>query len=153
MKFCKKQSTISNINIPRSGAALGRVMLNKLTPPPDFSGFLVIPTPLHRRRALERGFNQAEILAQIIAKQFNLPLNSKVLRRRKNIKHQASLDRAGRLKNIQGCFQIKNPELIRGRKILLIDDVITTGATLNEQAELLKQNGAEKIWALVVAKN
>ena len=129
--------------------SLGQIMTNKLSKVDTPKNLLIIPTPLHKRRHLERGFNQAELLAN----QLNLPIINNVLWRKKNIQHQADLNKKQRLKNISNCFAIKNEELIKNKNILLIDDVITTGATLNEQARLLKQNNAHSVWALVIAKN
>ncbi len=113
------------------------------------SNLIIIPTPLHKKRQIERGFNQSELIAQ----KLNLPLTTNVLYRKKNIKHQADLNKEEREKNIKDCFSVKNTHLVINRNILLIDDVITTGSTLNEQARLLKQNNAHKVWALTIAKN
>ena len=133
--------------------ALGQIMTNKFSKVKFPKNLIIIPTPLHKCRQLERGFNQAELLANIISKHFKLPVINNILWRKKNIQHQADLNKKQRLKNIQNCFAIKNADLIKNKEILLIDDVITTGATLNEQAKLLKQNNARKVWALVIAKN
>lgn len=135
------------------GAALGQIMINKYKQIKQLPNALIIPTPLHQRRTLERGFNQAELLAEQFADYFDLPILNQVLYRQKNIEHQANLNKKQRLKNIKGCFTIKNIELIKNQNIILVDDVITTGATLNEQAKLLKQNNARKVWAVVIAKN
>jgi ComF family protein len=138
-------------NIRDMQTALGQIMINKLSTLPN--DLIIIPTPLHRRRKLERGFNQSALLANMIGEHFNLPVVNNVLWRKKNIQHQAELNKKQRLKNIANCFGIKNTKLIKNKNILLIDDVITTGATLNEQARLLKKNNARCIWALVIAKN
>lgn len=114
--------------------------------------FVIVPIPLHRCRERERGFNQAKLLAEITARHFNLPLIDG-LKRIKNNEPQAKMKNSEkRTKNISGCFEIKNPEAIRGKNIILIDDVFTSGATMNEAARILKKNGSGKIIALVLAK-
>jgi len=114
--------------------------------------FIVVPVPLHRRRERERGFNQAKLLAQFISRECNLEL-VEGLKRIKNTEPQASIkEPEKRLKNIINCFQIKNPEAVQGGNIILVDDVFTSGATINEAVKILKSNGAKKIIALVLAK-
>ena len=132
---------------------LAHLMINTVQNIDLPSNTIIIPTPLHKRRKLERGFNQSELLANHIATYFNITLITNALVRKKNIQHQADLNRKQRRNNIKNCFVLKNKELIKNKNILLIDDVITTGATLNEQAKLLKQNNAQTVWALVIAKN
>lgn len=111
---------------------------------------LIIPVPLSRKRRRWRGFNQAEILAREFAAGFSYPL-SYGLKRIKHRRAQASLSEAERLKNLSGVFAYSGPNL-DGRTIILIDDVVTTGATLNEAALTLRAQGAEKIYGLVLAK-
>lgn len=114
--------------------------------------FIIVPIPLHHCRERERGFNQAKLLAEIIARHFNLPLIDG-LKRIKNNEPQVKLkDFEKRIKNISDCFEIKNPEIVKGKNIILIDDVFTSGATMNEAARILKKNGSGKIIALVLAK-
>lgn len=117
------------------------------------SGFYLLPLPLHRRRYLERGFNQSELLAREISWQFSWPLITDNLWRRFYTRHQTELKAVQRQQNIKGAFAVRNAKYLVGRKILLIDDVITTGASLNEAARALKQAGARQVWALVLAKN
>jgi len=110
---------------------------------------LIISIPLHKKRERWRGFNQSQILAKILAKNFNIKFNNELLR----IKHktpQANLDRENRLKNIQKCFMWNGNNLIN-HDIILVDDVTTTGSTLNEAARILKANGANEVWGLVLA--
>lgn len=119
-----------------------------------FASALVVAVPLHRKRHRERGFNQAELLAAKFAARLKFQHLPEALERVKNHKPQAKLGRPERIKNVAGGFATKNllPSLA-GRKILLIDDVATTGATLQECArELQKQNPSE-IWGFVVARN
>jgi len=115
----------------------------------------VISSPLSKKRLRWRGFNQSELLAREIAKKLNLNYLPNLIIKTKNTKEQAELNRQERLINIKNAFMInkKDQPEISGQSFLLIDDVITTGATLGEMAQVLKSNGAKEIWALVVAKN
>ncbi|MFH1678118.1 MAG: ComF family protein [Candidatus Omnitrophota bacterium] len=112
---------------------------------------LVIPIPLHGVRLKEREFNQAEILARKIADNFSLPLSPSNLWRKHHRQAQIELDTNQRWKNIKGCFTLRDPAEVRGKKILLIDDVLTTGATCSEAASVLKTAGAINIWVLTLA--
>lgn len=134
-----------------SQIAIDYLKKNQLTT--TLSDFILIPLPLHRRRYLERGFNQSQIIAQNIKQYLNTPLIDDSLIRTKYTKHQTKLNMNKRLKNISGVFSITNKQKIIGKKILLIDDVVTTGASLNEAAKILRQNGAIKVIGLVLAKN
>ena len=116
---------------------------------------VVLPIPLYKIRHRTRGFNQAELLAQKIADYFNLPLETNILKRIVPGVPQANIkDDEKRKENIKNVFNI-NPERaqrVEGKNIILVDDVITTGATLVEAARILKNAGADKVWALVVAR-
>ena len=112
-----------------------------------------MPIPLHKNRERERGFNQSEAIAKIIASELNLQLKKDLLVRAKETKIQAELkDWNQRKNNLAGAFQIPQPEGIKGKNIILVDDVYTSGATINEAVKTLKENGAKKIIALVIAK-
>lgn len=134
---------------------LGEILikyLNSLNPKFYILHSVIIPIPLHPGRERERGFNQAKLLAEIIASHFNLPLIV-ALKRIKNNEPQAKIKGLGkRAENISGCFKIENPEMVKNKNIILIDDVFTSGATINEAIKNLKENGAKKIIALVLAK-
>jgi ComF family protein len=114
----------------------------------------VIPIPLSSKRYNWRGFNQSEELAKIFADYFNFPLLTNVLIRQKNTLPQAQLTKKERLFNLIDAFKIKNDSksLIKNKTIILVDDVYTSGATLQQAAKVLKQNDAKKIIGLVVAK-
>ncbi len=114
---------------------------------------LVVPVPLHQRRYNWRGFNQAELLAHALAGTYQQVLRTDVLVRTKVGPQQAQTeDRNERLENVRGLFACPLPGIVRNRDILLIDDVCTTGATLNECARVLKDAGARAVAALVIAK-
>ena len=112
----------------------------------------ILPVPLHRRRLRERGFNQAVILARGLSRRFNIPLDFTSLRRNLFTPPQVGLDRKQRLANVQGAFIVTHPERIAGRRLLLVDDVFTTGSTLNECARVLIQAKAEAVAVLTVAR-
>lgn len=119
----------------------------------NFSNFLknsiIIPVPLHKKRFRWREFNQAEEIAKIVTKHFNLPITTDLVRI-KNTKPQVKLNAAERKTNLKNCFTWTGNNL-NGKNILIIDDVSTTGSTLNECAHALKPAGAGQIWGLVVA--
>ena len=131
--------------------------------------WLVIPVPLHPRRLRWRGFNQAEEIARAVAEHFGIEMRTDILSRVKYRQPQVKLNMKERAENIKGCFVVapllkggeggfKSPldkggeGGLRGRNIILLDDVATTGATLNECARVLKENGASEVWGVVVAK-
>ena len=117
----------------------------------NFNDNLVISVPLSKKRLRWRGFNQAELIARIVAQNYGLALDAVNLIRIKHKKPQAKLDEIHRLENIKDCFGWQGGNLNK-KNIILIDDVVTTGATLNECAKVLKANGAGEVWGLVVAK-
>jgi competence protein ComFC len=114
---------------------------------------IVVNAPLHKNKKRQRGFDQTEILAKKLAKRLDLDY-SPLLVRTKNNPAQAKLDKTARQKNVENIFSI-NKKFIPNKKstILLIDDVVTTGATLNQAAKVLKENKFDKIICLVLAKN
>jgi ComF family protein len=113
-------------------------------PPPDW----LVPTPLHDRRLRGRGFNQAETLASCLGGALTLPVRP-VLRRTRLTAPQSGLSRRERLENVQNAFACEQP--LRGERIWLIDDVLTTGATLNSCARALKTAGSGEVYAFVLA--
>ncbi|HBR13402.1 MAG TPA: hypothetical protein DD697_01720 [Candidatus Komeilibacteria bacterium] len=119
----------------------------------DLKNSLVIPVPLNKKRLLERGFNQSYLLAKIFAEHFNLPLSAEVVSRSRNTPHQVGLNQKQRRLNINNAFTLNLPEAVRNKNIILIDDVVTTGATLEEIAKLLKTAGAKTVHGLTVAKD
>jgi len=113
----------------------------------------LLALPLHRRRFLERGFNQSYLLADRLAKRYGWPIIDDNLIRTSYTKHQTLLNHDARQANIKGVFSVNKTNDLIGKRILLIDDVVTTGASLNEAARVLRLAGAVKIWGLVLAKN
>jgi len=116
----------------------------------ELGGFAVVPVPLHPSRLAERGFNQSALVARPIARRLGLPFGARILLRARDTARQASLDRKARDANVARAFVVPNPQRVRGRNILLIDDVRTTGATLDACAAALLAAGAERVgWAVV----
>ena len=119
---------------------------------PDFANIdMLVPVPLHYTRLMRRSYNQAELLAIMLGKHLNKPC-CKVLKRIRPTIRQATLSREERLKNLRGAFAAKYPEKIAGKKILLVDDVLTTGSTLHACAEILLKNGAEYVTVFTAAR-
>lgn len=114
--------------------------------------WILVSVPLHKRRERFRGFNQAELVAEEVAKILKLEFCGNNLYRKKQTHSQMKLKREERLRNVVGAFKIKNPAFFAGKKIILIDDVMTTGATLQECGKELKLAGAVKVWAAAVAR-
>jgi len=113
---------------------------------------LVMPVPLHRKKLRERGFNQAELIAERISETFSLPLSARNLIRRKNILPQVSLSRNQRLSNPKDAFGIKDEGEVKDKRVLIVDDVLTTGATATEIARLLKRAGAKRVYVAVIGR-
>lgn len=114
-----------------------------------FKNFVIIPVPLHLKRHNWRGFNQAELLGQSLAGALNLALDTSVVVRTKATKPQVKLTAQERKLNVQKAFALKGSFV--PSKILLIDDVITSGSTINELTKLLKKSGAQEVWSITVA--
>lgn len=112
---------------------------------------VVMPVPLFAQRERERGYNQAEVLAKLIATRFGLALDAHSLRRTRKTTPQVGLSRAERLQNLQGAFAWAGGP--SPKNVLLVDDVCTTGSTLSAGAALAYQAGAGAVWALVLARD
>lgn len=117
----------------------------------NFQDFILVPIPLHKKKLKRRGFNQAEEIAKELSKFLKIPLSNDVLIKTKQTPAQVELKKEEREKNIKGVFFCQKPEIVRERKILLVDDIFTTGSTLEENARLLKEAGAKEIWGIVAA--
>ena len=114
---------------------------------------LFVPIPLHKSRKRERGFNQSEILAEFLGQRFHLAVAADALSRIKNTLPQIEMeDDTGRRENIREAFLADRPEAIKNKTIILVDDVSTSGATLEEAARALKKAGARSVWAAVIAR-
>jgi ComF family protein len=122
---------------------------------PDFKlseNDLVIPVPLHTRRLRERGFNQSLLLARQVSRRRSIPLNFTALQRARQTQPQTQLSGPERRKNVRGAFEVRKREAVKGKRILLIDDVFTTGATVQECAYVLREAGATEVQVLTLAR-
>jgi competence protein ComFC len=114
---------------------------------------VVIPVPLSRKRLHERGFNQAEVIGRILAKEFGVRLDSASLARTTHTPvHRAAMDRKAREATVSKAFEVVRPKLVEGERILLVDDVLTSGSTASQCAAVLKKNGAEWVGVLTLAR-
>jgi ComF family protein len=122
---------------------LGRLMAARVTQ--DAAPNLVVPVPLHRRRLAARGFNQSALLARAVARELDAACEPRILFRQKDTPQQAGQDRAQRLSNLRGAFGVRCPSAVALRRVLLVDDVVTTGATMSGCIDVLRSAGADVV--------
>lgn len=115
---------------------------------------MLIPVPLHPRRLKERGFNQSLLIGRVLSEKLSIPCNPFILIRAIDTPPQVGLSEEKRRMNVRGAFEIsrKKESLVAGKTLLLVDDVMTTGATVEECARTLKNSGAEKVYVLTIAR-
>ena len=124
--------------------------LQKSNPPAG--GWVLVPVPLYSAKLKKRGYNQSEILANELGKRFNLPVQN-LLKRVRNTKTQVGLKVEERKKNIKNAFSISSHQLVVSSQIILVDDVVTTGSTLLECANVLKRAGAKQVFGITLARD
>lgn len=129
------------------GGILGKKIQNFIA---DYD--LLMPVPLHQKKLNQRGYNQATSIATGVSYVVKIPCISKVLTRKKHTESQTRKSRIQRFENVSNAFTVANKEWVKGKKIVLIDDVITTGSTAITCAETLFANGAEKVFIAALAK-
>jgi ComF family protein len=112
----------------------------------------ILPVPLHPKRLREREFNQSVLLARPLAKRLGIPLDLDAVERVRHTPPQSASTEADRRKNLKGVFRVRRPERIKGRSILIFDDVYTTGATIEELAWSLLRAGAWRVSGLTLAR-
>lgn len=113
---------------------------------------VIVPVPLHKRRLRSRGFNQALLLAELLAHEWRLPLERRALRRVRWTEPQITLTAAERRENVRGAFAVADNVAVAGKCVLLVDDVLTTGSTVEECARTLKRSGAVGVAVVTVAR-
>jgi ComF family protein len=114
---------------------------------------MIIPVPLHDERRRTRGFNQAQVIAEALSKACGLPVNdSTLLRTFHTERHRAGMDAKARRDSVANAFAVRQPRVIQGEQILLVDDVFTTGATASSAATALKDAGALEVFVLTLAR-
>ena len=128
---------------------LAKLILERVWKKLETENWLVVPIPLSKNKLRRRGYNQAEL----IARELSANVRADILFKKFHTKSQVEVkDKEERLANIVGSFEIKNRQIIRGEKIILIDDVLTTGATMSEAKKILKKAGAKKVVGVVAAR-
>jgi ComF family protein len=138
----------------RHNVGLGEILAKQLV---ELVGSLnwdvdyIVPVPLGSKRLQERGYNQVMLLARPIAWELDIPLKRKALTRTRETRSQVGLSREQRITNVQNAFTAKE-HVINGKRILLVDDVVTTGATINACAKALKEAGVKKVFAATLAR-
>ncbi len=113
----------------------------------------IVPVPISKKRMKERGYNQSLLIARKISRELNISLQANCLVKTRNIIEQSKLNKEQRKENIQNVYELKNGEILNNKRILLIDDIYTTGSTANECAKILQHAKPKKIDVLVVAKD
>lgn len=111
---------------------------------------LIVPVPLHRRRKRKRGYNQSEIIARHLGELAGIPVDTKLVIRKKYTKPQKTLNNKERVKNLNGVFEVRK-RISQEKKILLIDDIYTTGSTIDGVAKELLEKGHNKVWFLTIS--
>ena len=115
---------------------------------------LIIPVPIHKKRYSNRGYNQSELLSREIVNNFkNIKFSKEILVKTKNNIAQSTLNKMERKLNVKGAYEVRNNFILKDKKVLLIDDIYTTGNTANECARMLKKSGVRKIGVLTIAKD
>jgi ComF family protein len=134
-------------------AAIGRLLAARRRDDlAAISADVILPIPMFWRRRLARGKNSPELLANCLAKSLGVPMRRRVLVRLRNTPPQAGLPPSRRFENVRGAFRMRHPEAVKDARILLVDDVLTTGATCSEAAKTLKQAGAAMVAVAVAAR-
>lgn len=113
---------------------------------------LIVPVPMHWLRRLARGTNAAQTLAETLAGELSIPMGGDLVRYRRLTARQSSLPASERRENVRGAYAVSSAYDIRGATILVVDDVITTAATCDEAARVLRRAGAERVFAAAVAR-
>lgn len=140
-------------NRPGVGRFLGSLLAKRVEREPGMAHITgVVPVPLHPLRKRERGYNQSAHIARGISEGTGIPVLENVLARNRNTPTQTSLSPEARMANVEGVFEIGGVEAVRGAAVLLVDDIFTTGATVNGCARVLLRAGARRIFVLTVAR-
>jgi len=149
----KYKPTRIGMGKPSLGRHLAELMIHHGTPSLNVGSFdAIMPIPLHKSRQRHRGFNQSEVLARFLGHYYRIPLDVDHLYRVKETRPQTGLSGHERAENVKGAFVIRKAEELKGKKIVLIDDVFTTGATVNEASRVLKEAKAGEVLVLTLAK-
>ena len=138
---------------PRVARTLSRLFVSAFENCRFEDALLIIPVPLSKKRLLERTFNQAEVLAEILAKERRLRTDTQSLARKIHTPmHRAAMDRKARELTVADAFEVTRPNFVKNKTVLLVDDVFTSGATASSCAKVLKKKGAVKVYVMTVAR-
>jgi len=113
---------------------------------------VVVPVPLHRKRLRSRGFNQAVLLGELLAREWQLPFERRALQRVRWTEPQINLSADARRENVKGAFSVSESFAVGGKRVLIVDDVLTTGSTVEECSRMLKSAGAVNVAVVTVAR-
>ena len=137
---------------PSYHSALGKILAEKLKRMTNYDQFdIIVSVPLSKKRFRERGYNQSQLLAASLSRATGIPDGSSLLSRIRDTGTQSLLSKNERYVNVNNAFKVKKPELIAGKSVILVDDVLTTGNTVNECCRVLKEAGAFYIMVAVIA--
>ena len=152
-KGALRESVLELKRQPHVPPQLERLLIAAAKREPLRQSTRIVPVPLHDRRLKSRGFNQATVLAQVVAKGLRLPLDEvSVVRVSSSEKYRAGLDAKGRRDTVAGAFEVRQPRLVAGENILLVDDVFTTGATVSACSQALLAAGANSVFVLTISR-
>jgi len=134
-------------------AAMGRLLaVRRARPLKDLDADLILPVPMYWARKLARGTNSPEVVARCLAQQMRIPVSCRTLRRYRNTLPQKDLPVGQRFRNVRGAFAVRRSYDLQGARVLLVDDILTTGATCSEAAGVLIKAGAAMVAAVVIAR-
>jgi predicted amidophosphoribosyltransferase len=148
----KYQPYIKDLAKTLSGIIIEHLILAGKNTDDIWENSVLIPVPLDKNKLKARGYNQSDELAKKLAEVFKIPVISDNLIKIKSTKPQMELSKEQREKNLTGAFMLKNPSAIAQGKIFLIDDVYTTGSTMEECASVLRDAGAKSVWGIAIAR-
>ena len=111
----------------------------------------IVPVPMHPRKKRQRGYNQSELIARQLGEFLNMEVRTDILKKTRYTRPQSKLKRNDRLHNLEGAFSVSPDVFVEGKRILLVDDVLTTGTTINTCAKILKDKGVNMIYGIVIA--
>ena len=114
---------------------------------------IIIPVPMYKSKQAIRGYNQSLLVAKEIAKEMEIKLEKNILIKKRDSKIQSTLSKNERLKNVKDAFEVQNKEIIKNKKVILFDDIYTTGSTANECSKMLKKAGAKDILVITIARD
>ena len=148
----KYEPYIKTLSTYLTDLILEHLLLSQITAEHIGKDSIIIPIPLEMKKRKSRGYNQSQELATLIGQAFNVPSIPDNLVKIKKTPPQMKLSLKEREENIKNVFAVKNPAQVKGKKVFLVDDVYTTGSTMEECARILKEAGAKTVWGMVVAR-